>query len=221
MSQEGRVAGTGTRSSRGAYSLIERLRYQGPEPHVEFPELIYFAHAFVHDIACSLARAHTIRYDDNINCNLSERLSSHYVWSLRYCHNMFVRVREPPSEIIKVKAKGKERRKMQSQSEPQPVVISKRLIQNKKETTTKIKTISSLILQDPKLLPLATAIPHAALAAVPLAVEGVFGLLLLRGVEEEAAAAQGFSVVEEDVGFVLVHFAQNDDKGWVALRMLC
>lgn len=131
---------------------------------------------------------------------------------------MFVRVREPPSEIIKVKAKGKERRKMQSQSEPQPVVISKRLIQNKKETTTKIKTISSLILQDPKLLPLATAIPHAALAAVPLAVEGVFGLLLLRGVEEEAAAAQGFSVVEEDVGFVLVHFSEDDDVGRVVLR---
>ena len=117
-----------------------------------------------------------------------------------------------------MKAKGKEGRKMQSQSEPRPVVISKRLIQNKKETTTKIKTISSLILQDPKLLPLATAIPHAALAAVPLAVEGVFGLLLLRSVEEEAAAAQGFSVVEEDVGFVLVHFAQNDDVGWIALR---
>ena len=107
---------------------------------------------------------------------------------------------------------------MQSQSEPQPAVISKRLIQNKKETTTKIKTISSLILQDPKLLPLATAIPHAALAAVPLAVEGVFGLLLLRGVEEEAAAAQGFSVVEEDVGFVLVHFSEDDDVGRVVLR---
>jgi hypothetical protein len=77
---------------------------------------------------------------------------------------------------------------------------------------------SSLILQNPKLLPLATAIPHAALAAVSLAVEGVFGLLLLRGVEEEAAAAQGFGVVEEDVGFVLVHFAEDDDVGWVVLR---
>jgi hypothetical protein len=43
---------------------------------------------------------------------------------------------------------------------------------------------SSLILQDTKLLPLATAITHAALAAVSLAVKGVFGLLLLRGVEE-------------------------------------
>jgi hypothetical protein len=78
--------------------------------------------------------------------------------------------------------------------------------------------LSSLVLQNPKLLPLATAIPHAALAAVSLAVEGVFGLLLLRGVEEEAAAAQGFGVVEEDVGFVLVHFAEDDDVGRVVLR---
>ena len=77
---------------------------------------------------------------------------------------------------------------------------------------------SSLILQNPKLLPLATAIPHAALAAVSLAVEGVFGFLLFRSVEEKAAAAQGFGVVEEDVGFVLVHFAEDDDVGWVVLR---
>jgi hypothetical protein len=78
---------------------------------------------------------------------------------------------------------------------------------------------SSLILQNPKLLPLATAaIPHAALAAVPLAVEGVLGLFLLRGVEEQAAAAQSFGVVEENVGLVLVHFAEDDDVGGVVLR---
>ena len=84
---------------------------------------------------------------------------------------------------------------MQSQSEPQPVVISKRLIQNKKETTTKIKTISSLILQDPKLLPLATPFSRSALAA--LAVESIFGALLLRRrFEKQATFAQSLGVVE-------------------------
>lgn len=81
---------------------------------------------------------------------------------------------------------------------------------------------SSLILQYAELLPLATAaVPSAALAAVSLAVEGVLGLLLLRGVEEQAAAAEGFGVVEEDVGLVLVHFAEDDDVGWVVLRSFC
>ena len=82
-----------------------------------------------------------------------------------------------------------------------------------------IQPISSLILQNAKFLPLATAIPHAALAAVSLAVKGVLGLFLLRGVEEQATAAQSFGVVEEDVGLVLVHFAEDDDVGWVVLRV--
>ena len=99
--------------------------------------------------------------------------------------------------------------------------VSERRIPNKKRTTIIIihnQVVSSLILQNTKFLPLAAAVPHAALAAVSLAVEGIFGLLLLRGVEEEAAAAQGFSVVEEDVGFVLVHFSEDDDVGRVVLR---
>ena len=78
---------------------------------------------------------------------------------------------------------------------------------------------SSLVLQNAKLLPLATAaVPRATLAAVSLAVKGVFGLVLFRGVEQEVAAAQGFGMVEEDVGFVLVHFAEDDDVGRVVLR---
>ena len=79
---------------------------------------------------------------------------------------------------------------------------------------------SSLVLQNAKLLPLATAaVPRATLAAVSLAVKGVLGLFLLRGVEEQATAAQSFGVVEEDVGLVLVHFAEDDDVGWVVLRV--
>ena len=75
---------------------------------------------------------------------------------------------------------------------------------------------SSLVLQNAKLLPLATPISRAALAA--LAVESIFGALLLRRrFEKQATFAQTFGVVEEDVGFVLVHLTQNDDVGWVAL----
>jgi hypothetical protein len=99
----------------------------------------------------------------------------------RYYHNIFVGVQENcPKGFIKV-GKGK-RREMQA-----PVIISNaRITKNKKtEKHTRFHLFgSSLILQDAKLLPLATAVPHAALAAVSLAVEGVFWLLLLRGVEE-------------------------------------
>lgn len=75
---------------------------------------------------------------------------------------------------------------------------------------------SSLVLQNAKLLPLATPIPCSALAALP--VESIFGALLLRRrFEKQATFAQTFGVVEEYVGFVLVHLTQNDDVGWVAL----
>lgn len=75
---------------------------------------------------------------------------------------------------------------------------------------------SSLVLQNAELLPLTTPIPCSAFAA--LAVESIFGALLLRRrFEQQATFAQTFGVVEEDVGFVLVHLTQNDDVGWVAL----
>lgn len=77
---------------------------------------------------------------------------------------------------------------------------------------------SSLVLQDAKLLPLATPISRAALAA--LAVEGIFGTLFFRRrLEQQATFTQSLGVIEEDVGFMLVHLAQNDDVGWVALEM--
>ena len=79
---------------------------------------------------------------------------------------------------------------------------------------------SSLIFQNAKLLQLATPFSRSALAA--LAVESVFGALLLRRrIEQQAAVAQPLLMVELDVGFVLVHFAQDDDVGWVALLTLC
>jgi len=86
--------------------------------------------------------------------------------------------------------------------------------------TREIGFRSSLVLQNTKLLPLATPISCPALAA--LAVESVFGALFLAWrIEQQATFAQAFGVVEEDVGFVFVHLAQDDDVGWVALRRSC
>jgi hypothetical protein len=136
----------------------------------------------------------------------------------RYYHNIFVGLQENcPKGFIKV---GKEkRRKMQARSSSEATPALKKQKTDGNHTQFHLFR-SSLILQDAKLLPLATAVPHAALAAVSLAVESVFGLLLLRGVEEQAASTQGFGVVEEDVGFVLVHFAEDDDVGRVVLWSL-
>lgn len=75
---------------------------------------------------------------------------------------------------------------------------------------------SPLNLQNAELLPF--AIPGAALAAVTLAVPRILGTLLLGRLEEQATCAQGLGVVEQDVGLVFVHLAQDDDVRGVVLR---
>jgi hypothetical protein len=77
---------------------------------------------------------------------------------------------------------------------------------------------SPLILQNPKggFLPLATPLSSATLT--PLAIESILRLLL-RGFKQQVSCAQALRMVEEDVGFVFGHFAEDDDEGWVALEM--
>jgi hypothetical protein len=65
--------------------------------------------------------------------------------------------------------------------------------------------LSSLILQNPKLLPLATPLSSSTLT--PLAIESVLRLLLVRRFKQQVSCAQALRMVEEYVGFMFRHFA--------------